>query len=135
MGERAWLLVVHLQFNAQADGTRTAPATAPIHSCSLRARDLGPLFAVTKFLEAFTPMADAVSRAEPGTLGYEVSVSDQNPLSMMIYERYRTKDEYLSVHKAMKHFLKFRPKLQELQDAKKVVVTGESFRELGVGFM
>jgi len=35
----------------------------------------------------------------------------------------------------MKHFMKFRPKLQAMQDAKQVEVTGESFTELGVGFM
>jgi quinol monooxygenase YgiN len=108
-GERAWLLVVTLRFVSAAE--------------------------VDKFLTAFGPQADATSRGEPDTLGYEVSRSEQNPLSLMIYERYRTKAAYLDVHKAMKHFSKFRPKLQALQDAKKVEVTGEAYQELGVGFM
>jgi hypothetical protein len=33
------------------------------------------------------------------------------------------------------HFLEFRPKLQELQDAQRVVVSGESFLEEDIGFM
>lgn len=87
------------------------------------------------FLGAFASMASAVGQGEPDTLGYEVSASESDPLHLMIFERYRTKEAYLSVHKAMKHFLKFRPKLQELQDAKKVAISGESFHELGYGFM
>ncbi|KAJ1619091.1 hypothetical protein T492DRAFT_1088332 [Pavlovales sp. CCMP2436] len=108
-GERAWLLVVHLRFVSAE--------------------------AAEKFIGAFGQMAEAVSRGEPDTLGYEVSRSEQDPLYLMIYERYRTKAAYLDVHKAMKHFLKFRPKLQALQDAKQVAVDGEAFKELGVGFM
>ena len=109
VGEKAWLLVVSLRFK--------------------RADDLDV------FLGAFTPMASAVSRSEPATLGYEVSRSEKDPLLVMIFERYASKLDYLDTHKAMKHFLKFRPKLQQLQDAHKVVVSGESFQELGVGFM
>jgi quinol monooxygenase YgiN len=108
-GEKAWLLIVHLQFESAAD--------------------------IDKFIEAFAPMGDAVSRTEPDTLGYEVSRSEKDPLKLMIFERYRTLDAYLKAHKSTKHFLKFRPKLQALQDAKKVIITGESYQELGVGFM
>lgn len=109
VNERAWLLVVNLRFKHADD--------------------------MNFFLGAFAPMADAVSRSEPATLGYEVSRSEKDPLLVMIYERYASKSEYLDTHKAMKHFLKFRPKLQQLQDAHRVVVSGESFQELGIGFM
>jgi len=69
LGQRAWLLVVRLQFKSKAD--------------------------VAAFLAIFAPMADAVSSHEPDTWGYTVSRSDQDSLALMIFERYATKDAYL----------------------------------------
>eukprot|EP00304_Pavlova_gyrans_P013707 CAMPEP_0206045788 /NCGR_PEP_ID=MMETSP1466-20131121/16855_1 /ASSEMBLY_ACC=CAM_ASM_001126 /TAXON_ID=44452 /ORGANISM="Pavlova gyrans, Strain CCMP608" /LENGTH=124 /DNA_ID=CAMNT_0053420741 /DNA_START=27 /DNA_END=401 /DNA_ORIENTATION=+ len=90
---------------------------------------------VSQFLNDFSPMAAAVRDSEPNTLSYEVSQSEKNPLELVIVERYRTKADFVDVHRSMKHFIKFRPKLQALQDAGEVTVTGDGLNELGIGHM
>mmetsp|Transcript_6986 Transcript_6986/g.10235 ORF Transcript_6986/g.10235 Transcript_6986/m.10235 type:complete len:166 (-) Transcript_6986:89-586(-) len=66
---------------------------------------------------------------------YEAGISDQNPLELHMLERYRTKEDYLNIHKKGDAFLKFRPKLKALQDARKVVIEGFSYLEGGHGFV
>jgi len=68
---------------------------------------------------------------------YEISRSDQDETgtTFSIYERYRSKEDYLRSHKESAAFKTFRPKMQALQDAGRLVVSGSSFIELGVGFV
>ena len=72
---------------------------------------------------------------EPFLHHYEVGRSDSDPLKIHFVERYESKEDYLNKHKSGKEFLKFRPKLKELQDAGKVKVEGFSYQELGLGFV
>ena len=52
----------------------------------------------------------------------------------MMYERYRSKDDYAGAHRKSKAFHKFRPILRAMQERGEVAVTGTSYQELGVGF-
>lgn len=61
--------------------------------------------------------------------------SDQDPLKYLVYERYRSKADYLETHKSSPAFKEFRPKMQALQESGQVVVSGHSFDEVGVGFI
>ena len=71
---------------------------------------------------------------EPFLYHYEFAQSDQEPLKYMMYERYRSKDDYAGAHRKSKAFHKFRPILRAMQERGEVTVTGTSYQELGVGF-
>lgn len=86
-------------------------------------------------VRAWGEAADWCRAREPFLLHYEIAQSDAEPLKYSIYERYRTKEDYLGPHKSSEAFRKFRPQMRALQDAGKLVVSGESFVELGVGFV
>ena len=60
--------------------------------------------------------------------------SDKRELTYMVSERYRSKDDYLHAHKSSEAFKIFRPIMKAMQDAGDVVVSGDSFEELGLGF-
>ena len=47
---------------------------------TIRDRDL--------FISLFEPLAKYVIQHEPETLAYELSISDRNPLKIIIFERY-----------------------------------------------
>jgi quinol monooxygenase YgiN len=88
-----------------------------------------------KFLRDFQPLADYVKVQELDTLAYEVLLSEKDPLQVMIMERYKDKDvAYLMVHKSSAPFLAFRPKLQAMQEAGHVTISGNSYLDSGVGF-
>ena len=88
-----------------------------------------------KFLQDFVPLADYVRNHEPQTLTYEALQSDQNPLQILILERYVDKEvAFLQVHKSSQAFLTFRPKLKSMQDAGHVIVSGPSYVDTMIGF-
>jgi quinol monooxygenase YgiN len=65
---------------------------------------------------------------EPDTIAYQVLLSDQDPFRVLILERYRDQENaFLIVHRNSIPYLEFRPKLQALQDAGHVTVTGASY--------
>ena len=41
-----------------------------------------------KFIELFGPLAKSVAAKERGVLGYELSIADNDPLKVVIFERY-----------------------------------------------
>jgi quinol monooxygenase YgiN len=88
------------------------------------------------FLQEIAPLADHVEKNErAGTLTYQVLQSDKDPLHVLMMERYVDKEQaYLRVHKQSTAFLAFRPKLQALQDAGKVAITGHSYSDTRIGF-
>ena len=65
----------------------------------------------------------------------EIAKSDKNPLHYAIIERYRSKADYVGAHRNSPAFHKFRPKMKALQEAGRVQVGGNSYNELGVGFV
>lgn len=86
-----------------------------------------------KFIELWRPLANHVLMHEPGTLSYELSVADSDPLRVLVFERYRTKDDY-HMHKASKPFEDFHNGLRESK-IEWAVKDGQSYYETGVGFM
>lgn len=80
------------------------------------------------FLEIFAPVADYVKKNEPDTILYRALLSDKDPLHVLVVERYRDKENaYLRVHKSSEPFLKFRPKLRQMEKEGKVTITGHSY--------
>src|SRR5690242_7862306 len=64
-----------------------------------------------EFVQIWREEAEHVHSHEQGTLGYELMQSDQDPLQVMIFERYRRRGrDYLEVHKQSQVFLAFREK-------------------------
>lgn len=72
---------------------------------------------------------------DPSRDADEIAKSDKNPLHYNIIERYRSKADYTGAHRSSPAFHKFRPKMKALQEAGKVQVGGNSYVELGVGFV
>lgn len=88
-----------------------------------------------EFLKEFKHVANHVRSLEPTTLAYEALLSDKDPLQVMILERYTDKeDAYLKIHKSSGPFLKFREKLQTMQDNGYVKLSGNSYLDSGIGF-
>ena len=91
--------------------------------------------AAKELLKEWTKVADWCRRNEHTSLyHYEISQSDKDELRYGIVERYRSKDDYFQ-HKTSAAFTQFRPKMQALQDAGQLQVTGSSYFELGHGFV
>ena len=86
-----------------------------------------------RFIPEFRELAAAVRVHEPHTLGYTLAQSDQDALEYMIFERYTSKEAYVSEHRAKSHFQQFRPKLKALEEAGDVEIQGHSFNEMGIG--
>lgn len=87
------------------------------------------------FLKDIQPLAEYVKSSEPMTLAYEVLLSDKDPLQVLILERYRDKEiAFVQVHRSSEPFQTFRPKLQAMQEAGYVTVSGHSYLDAGVGF-
>ena len=87
-----------------------------------------------ELMDAWAQAAAWCLENEPFLYHYEWSKSDKRPLSYLIYERYRSKDDYVNAHRSSPAFHRFRPRMRALQASERVKVTGDSFVELGVGF-
>ena len=90
--------------------------------------------AAETLLAAWGEAAAWCVKNEPFLYAYEIAQSDKDPLSYVILERYRSRDDYLGAHRRSPAFKAFRPKMRALQDSGGVTVTGGSFNELGLGF-
>ena len=88
-----------------------------------------------QILEEWRPVTKYCAEKEPFLFQYEVGRSDSDPLKLIMVERYKSKEDYMTKHKNGEEFLKFRPKLKALQDAGKVKIDGFSYQELGYGFV
>ena len=108
VGEKAFVLSVSLQFSDAATST--------------------------ELLSAWKDAADWCYTHEDFLFAYEVAQSDKDPLKYVIIERYRSKDDYTGAHRTSPAFKRFRPKMRALQESGRVVVTGDSYQELGFGF-
>ncbi len=87
------------------------------------------------FKELIRPVADFVSKYELNTISYEVMESDKEPTQIYILERYKTKFDYLEVHRKGEAFLVFRGKFQELIASGKATLDGHSYIESNIGFV
>ncbi|KAJ9527512.1 hypothetical protein QJQ45_025757 [Haematococcus lacustris] len=65
------------------------------------------------FKQAFKPLADYVSAHEPGCLTYQLSVGEGDPDSLIIFERYTSKQYLEEVHWQSEPFKCFGAKVRE----------------------
>jgi len=92
--------------------------------------------AVKELLDAWAACAEWCRKHEARSLWhYEIAQNDKNALKYSIYERYRSLEDYLGFHKSTEAYRTFRPKMQALQDAGELKVSGSSYYELGYGFV
>jgi quinol monooxygenase YgiN len=89
-----------------------------------------------EFLDDIRPLMEYIRVHEPTCIGYEVLLSDQNELQVLILERYQDKDiAFLQIHRSSAEFLAFRPKLQAMQSAGRVTMSGQSYYDSNLGFV
>ena len=70
------------------------------------------------------------------TLSYKVAISDDDPLKVLILERYSDKDNaYMDIHRSGTEFLKFRKQLKVIQEAGDVMIDGHSYIETDLGYV
>ena len=91
--------------------------------------------AAEALVRAWRECADWCRTHERGLLHYEISQSNRDELKYSIFERYASERDYAETHKATEAYKTFRPKMQALQDAGELKVSGSSFFELGHGFV
>lgn len=84
-----------------------------------------------EFKNIFKPLADYVTNHEGGTVSYQYSESDKDPLRVFILERYKDKDvAFMKVHRSSPAFMKFRALMAKMQDTKQIsLVDGHSYVE------
>ena len=85
------------------------------------------------FTNIFRPYAQYVAIVEPGTISYELSESDKDPLQIFLVERYIDKNAYLDVHRGTDTFIAFRSKLAGLGAT--MTMDGHSYIESNIGFI
>ncbi|GBF91913.1 hypothetical protein Rsub_04637 [Raphidocelis subcapitata] len=83
------------------------------------------------FLTVWRPLAEYVKRNEPRTLSFELCHADNDPLKIMVYERYVSKSDYTEVHRSSGPMRAFK----EATAGMKFTVTGQSFYESNIGYM
>ena len=91
------------------------------------------------FLKLIEPVCKDVRANEFSkgtTLSYRVSISDKDPLMVVVLERYSDKENgYLLAHKSGKAFVSFRDELKGMQERNEVTITGESYLETDLGYV
>jgi quinol monooxygenase YgiN len=89
------------------------------------------------FLRDITPLCQYIQEHESTTtIAYEVLLSDQDPLQVLIIERYVDKENaFLQIHKTSAPFLEFRTKLQTMQNNQYVTIDGSSYYDSGIGYI
>lgn len=85
------------------------------------------------FRTMLKPLAEYVAKYEPNTISYELCEADNNPLQVYMLERYKTKTDYLEIHRKTPIFLEFRSKLQAMSD--QYELSGQSYIESNIGFV
>lgn len=91
------------------------------------------------FLKLIEPVCEDVRANELSkgtTLSYRVSISDKDPLMVIVLERYSDRENgYLLVHRSGKVFLSFRDELKTMQERNEVTIVGESYLETDLGYV
>jgi quinol monooxygenase YgiN len=90
-----------------------------------------------QFVTAITPLCQYIQEFESNTtLSYEVLYSDQNPLQVLVLERYSNRDPaYVQIHKSSLPFVQFRTQLQVLKGQQHVTIQGSSYYDSGIGYV
>mmetsp|Transcript_15057 Transcript_15057/g.45515 ORF Transcript_15057/g.45515 Transcript_15057/m.45515 type:complete len:164 (-) Transcript_15057:627-1118(-) len=104
---KAWLLVVSSKFQ------------------SLEDRDA--------LLEHVRRIAQQSANHEPGTLGFQVAIADNDPLRILVFERFANKEAWLEAHRNSTVYKKY--KAWQAAANIQAETTGQSYDELGWGFL
>ncbi|KAL4436634.1 hypothetical protein ABPG75_003773 [Micractinium tetrahymenae] len=88
-----------------------------------------------EFIAAWKPLAEWVKANEAGTLGYEAMVADTDPLKVMVFERYTSKEYFNEVHRTSQPYLAFKEQQAAWRADHSVEVSGQSYFETNVGHM
>jgi quinol monooxygenase YgiN len=85
-----------------------------------------------QFIDIFRPLAAFCEQKEPYTITYSLSTSEKDPDTIMIYERYRNKDDLKITHDGSKEKAAF----GELLAKSGLIVEKslEEYMETGVGY-
>ncbi|GFR40776.1 hypothetical protein Agub_g1390 [Astrephomene gubernaculifera] len=86
------------------------------------------------FEKCFAPLAKHVTDNELGTLSYKLSWGDSDPDSLIIFERYTSKDYLENVHWKSEPFAQFRKDL-EANGVEWVIKDVTKYYETGPGYM
>lgn len=86
-----------------------------------------------EFKLLFSPLAEYVKKNERNTLSYEMCESDKDPNRIFLIERYRTKHDYLEIHRKSEQFLEFRGLFELMKD--KYTMEGHSYIESKIGYV
>lgn len=124
----AFVLLVNMKFTSLSHRDTFIKLIEPV--CKDVLVNEGPLSSAPSIL-----VSDGRSSTET-TLSYQVAISDQDPLKVLVMERYSDKDHgYLEVHKSGEEFLQFREKLKGMQERGDVAIEGESYLETDLGYV
>lgn len=96
----------------------------------LKFKDISSRDEFYKFLK---PYAEWVRKNEYGTLSYEVFQDEKNELNIYFLERYKTKNDYLNVHRKSEEFLKYKANMIALSD--KYELNGNGYYQSQYGFV
>ncbi|KAL4435247.1 hypothetical protein ABPG77_001929 [Micractinium sp. CCAP 211/92] len=88
-----------------------------------------------EFIAVWKPLAEWVRANEAGTLGYEAMIADTDPLKVMVFERYISKEYFNDVHRTSQPYLAFKEQQASWRADHAVEVSGQSYFETGVGHM
>lgn len=123
-----WLGVSH---GGGVGPTRPQQRRAFVLNVRLRFRSVGERDA---WLAVWRPLAEAVRRDEPRTLAFELAVSDRDPTSVLVHERYASRADYVQTHRSTAAFCEFKARSAALPFFEFISVEGESYLESGIGF-
>ena len=86
-----------------------------------------------RWIEIWRPAGDYVRKSEGVALAYKVAISDQDPLQILVFERYTSKEDYLKVHRSSDAFWTFKKATKD--SGIRVKMDGHSYDETDAGFM
>lgn len=127
--QKAFVLLVNLKFTTLAHRDIFLQLIDPV--CKDVLANEGPQSKIS----AISSSASITTSTET-TLSYKVAISDNNPLLVLVMERYSDKEHgYLEIHRSGKEFQIFREKLKKMQDEGAVMIEGESYLETDLGYV
>ena len=89
--------------------------------------------ALDRFKVIFKPFAEWVRLNEFGTISYELFQNEKAEKTAYILERYKTKADYLDIHRKSIEFLNFKSELLKLSD--RYEMNGNGYIQSDFGFV
>jgi quinol monooxygenase YgiN len=86
-----------------------------------------------KFVKLWAPTADYCFKNEPNLLAYHISKSDKDPKQLLVFERFRSRGDYVGAHRSSGSFFAFKAALAKA--GLQYTMDGHSYNETEYGFM